>query len=268
MDTTTRTGTPLRQRMTEDMRMRKLEPRTQEGYIRAVRKLTVFLERSPDTATVEDLRNFQLHLVDTGTSAVTLNATLTGLKFFFDVTLGHAELMVKVQPVHQPRPLPVVLSCDEVARLMPRMLLDLQNRGQLAAGMSSYNPTREQLVSTYKEIGTVNEAFRVNNPTKFAEILREHSGRAAIGHTRYATCGPTNRRYAQPFERPAGGLHLQNLVNFVRAEVRGAVGGGVRPEMVGREGKPDSEGSAGRARSSWSWGCAGCRCPPCAAKWR
>ena len=96
MDTTARTGTPLRQRMVEDMRMRKLEPRTQEAYIRAVRKLTEFLKRSPDTATVEDLRNFQLHLVDSGTSPVTLNATLTGLKFFFDTTLGRGELMARI----------------------------------------------------------------------------------------------------------------------------------------------------------------------------
>ena len=103
MDMTTRTGSPLRQRMIEDMRMRKLEPRTQEGYIRAVRKLTVFLKRSPDTATVEDLRNFQLHLVDTGTSPITLNATLTGLKFFFDITLGRGELMARMQPVKLPR---------------------------------------------------------------------------------------------------------------------------------------------------------------------
>ncbi len=76
---------PLRQRMLEDMRMRKLEPRTQEAYIRAVRKLAAYLKRSPDAATVEDLRNFQLHLVDTGSSPMTLNATLTGLKFFFDL---------------------------------------------------------------------------------------------------------------------------------------------------------------------------------------
>ena len=80
MDTTTRAASPLRQRMLEDMRMRKLEPRTQEGYIRAVRKLTVYLKRSPDSATVEDLRNFQLRLVDTGTSPFTLNHTLTALK--------------------------------------------------------------------------------------------------------------------------------------------------------------------------------------------
>ena len=118
MDTTTRAGTPLRQRMLDDMRMRKLEPKTQEAYIRAVRKLAAYLKRSPETATVEDLRNFQLHLVDTGTSPITLNATLTGLKFFFDVTLGHIELMAKMQPVKVPRTLPVVLSPEEVSRLI------------------------------------------------------------------------------------------------------------------------------------------------------
>ncbi len=118
MDTTNRAGTPLRQRMLDDMRMRKLEPKTQEAYVRAVRKLAAYLGRSPDTATVEDLRNFQLHLVDTGTSPITLNATLTGLKFFFDITLGQIELMARMQPVKVPRTLPVVLSTDEVTRLI------------------------------------------------------------------------------------------------------------------------------------------------------
>jgi integrase/recombinase XerD len=118
MDTTPRAGTPLRQRMLDDMRMRKLEPKTQDAYIRAVRKLAAHLKRSPETATVEDLRNFQLHLVDTGTSPITLNATLTGLKFFFDVTLGRIELMAKMQPVKVPRTLPVVLSPEEVSRLI------------------------------------------------------------------------------------------------------------------------------------------------------
>ena len=118
MDTTTRAVSPLRQRMLEDMRMRKLEPRTQEAYIRAVRKLSAFLKRPPDTATVEDLRNFQLHLVDTGTSPITLNATLTGLKFFFDTTLGRSELMVRMQPVKLPRTIPAVLSVQEAAALL------------------------------------------------------------------------------------------------------------------------------------------------------
>ncbi len=118
MDTITSAVTPLRMRMLEDMRMRKLEPRTQEAYVRAVRKLAAFLHRSPDTATVEDLRNFQLHLVDEGASPMTLNVTLTGLRFFFDVTLERLELMARMHPVKLPHKLPVVLSPQEVSRLI------------------------------------------------------------------------------------------------------------------------------------------------------
>jgi integrase len=108
----------MRQRMFEDMRLRKLEPRTQEAYIRAVRKLAAYLHRSPETATVEDLRNFQRHLVDTGTSPMTLNVTLTGLRFFFDVTLERLELMARMHPVKLPHKVPVVLSVQETARLI------------------------------------------------------------------------------------------------------------------------------------------------------
>jgi integrase/recombinase XerD len=118
MDSTTEPVSPLRQRMLDDMRMRKFEPRTQEAYVRSVRKLAAFLNRSPHTATAEDLRNFQLHLVDTGTSPFTLNATINGLKFFFGVTLGRSELMAKMQAVKLPRTLPVVLSPEEVSRLL------------------------------------------------------------------------------------------------------------------------------------------------------
>jgi site-specific recombinase XerD len=104
--------------MIEDMRMRKLELRTREAYIRAVRKLAKYLGRAPDTATAEELRNFQLHLVDHGVSPITLNAPITGLKFFFEVTVGHGEVMAKMQPVHVPRTLPVILSREEVGRLI------------------------------------------------------------------------------------------------------------------------------------------------------
>jgi integrase/recombinase XerD len=83
-----------------------------------VRKLASYLRRPPDTATVEDLRNFQLYLVDQGTSPITLNATITGLKFFFGVTLDRGALMAKMKPVFVPRTLPVVLSREEVASLI------------------------------------------------------------------------------------------------------------------------------------------------------
>ena len=109
---------PLRQRMIEDMRMRRLAPKTQTAYIRAVRRFAAYLGRSPESATTEDLRNFQLHLVDQGSSPVTLNAIITGLKFFCDITLDRPDLMAKMQPVRVPRTLPVVLSREEVARLI------------------------------------------------------------------------------------------------------------------------------------------------------
>ena len=112
------TVSPLRQRMLEDMRIRRLAPQTQTAYIRAVRRFAAYLHRPPDTATVEDLRNFQLHLVDEDTSPTTLNATITGLKFFCEITLDRAELTARMQPVHVPRTLPMVLSREEVARLI------------------------------------------------------------------------------------------------------------------------------------------------------
>ena len=76
MDSATQRITPLRRRMIDDMRMRKLSDKTQHHYIRAVRQFAGFLGRSPDTASVEDLRRYQLHLVDHGVSPISLNAAI------------------------------------------------------------------------------------------------------------------------------------------------------------------------------------------------
>jgi amidophosphoribosyltransferase len=84
---------------------------------------------------------------------------------------------------------------------MPRMLLDIQNRGQLAAGLTTFHPQRNQLIDTYKDVGTVCEVFRMNHRAKYDALMKEYDGRAAIGHVRYATCGSEDRSYAQPFER-------------------------------------------------------------------
>ncbi len=100
-----------------------------------------------------------------------------------------------------PSPLCAENRPESASRLMPRMLLDIQNRGQLSAGMTSYNPGRNQLIDTHKEVGSVSEAFRINHRGKFESLMDEYAGRAAIGHVRYATCGRDDRSYAQPFER-------------------------------------------------------------------
>lgn len=104
--------------MIDDMRIRQPAPKTQESYLHIVREFARFLGRSPDMATVEDLRRYQLYLVNHGTSPVSLNHAITGLKFFFTATLDRPELMVRMQPVRAPRTLPVVLSLDEVRRLI------------------------------------------------------------------------------------------------------------------------------------------------------
>jgi len=91
-----------------------------------------------------------------------------------------------------------------VTAMMPQALLDLQNRGQLAAGVTSYDPCRVQVLDTFKDVGTVAEAFRMSHPAKHEALMAKYAGPAAIGHTRYATCGQDDVRYAQPFERHHG----------------------------------------------------------------
>ena len=109
---------PLRQRMIEDMTLRKLTPKTQAGYLRAVIKFTLFFGRSPDLASPEELRAFQLHLVEEGVSSTTINATITGLKFFFGVSLERPSVLQRMSRVRKPQKLPQVLSVDEVERLL------------------------------------------------------------------------------------------------------------------------------------------------------
>ena len=110
--------TPLRARMLEDMRLRNFTPDTQREYIRAVKRLAAFLKRSPDSASADELRAFQLHLTDTGTSAPTMNATLVSLRFFFKVTADKPETTRHLVFVHEPKKLPRMLPPEDVLRLL------------------------------------------------------------------------------------------------------------------------------------------------------
>jgi integrase/recombinase XerD len=109
---------PLRRRMIEDMTVRKFAERTQEAYIRAVKNFSAFLGASPDTASAEDLRRYRLHLVASGAGVPTINNSLTALRFFFLVTLRKPAVVLDMPFVREPRRLPVVLSPEEVARLL------------------------------------------------------------------------------------------------------------------------------------------------------
>jgi integrase/recombinase XerD len=115
---TTKAITPLRQRMIEDMNARKLCAGTQRGHIRSCKRFAAFLKRSPDTATLEDIRGFQLHLADTGVTICTRNCIMTGLRFLFRVTLRRLDLAEEVYHIREPEKLPQVMSVDEIKRLL------------------------------------------------------------------------------------------------------------------------------------------------------
>ena len=109
---------PLRRRMIEDMTVRKFAEKTQKDYIRHVKGLTTFLGRSPDTATAEDLRRYQLHLTESGIRPPSINGAVSALRFFFSVTLDRPEVTKLLAFVAEPRKIPVVLSPEEVTRFL------------------------------------------------------------------------------------------------------------------------------------------------------
>ena len=111
-------NSPLRQRMIEDMTSRRFKEKVQKDYLRHVRNFAVFLDRSPDAATAEDVRLYQLHLAEQKIGAPSINAAVAALRFFFNVTLERPELARYLAGIHKPRRAPVVLSQEEVALLL------------------------------------------------------------------------------------------------------------------------------------------------------
>src|ERR1700693_1849673 len=113
----TNTISPLRQRMIEDMNARKLGAGTQRGHIRSCKRFAAFLKRSPDTATAEGIRRFQLHLSETGASICNRNRIMTGLRFLFRVTLRRQDLAAEIYHIREPQKIPQVMRQDEAGTL-------------------------------------------------------------------------------------------------------------------------------------------------------
>jgi integrase/recombinase XerD len=109
---------PLRRRMIEGMTIRKLAPKTQRDYVQRVKRFAAFVGRSPDTASFEGVRRYQLHLAAGGAGVSTLNQSVATLRFFFRITLGRADILNHTQFIHEPRKLPVVLSPEEITRFL------------------------------------------------------------------------------------------------------------------------------------------------------
>ena len=188
MTTTTHAISPLRQRMIDDMTMRKLAEKTQTHYIRAVKNFTRFFGRSPDQANAEDLRKFQLHMVSIGVSRTTINATITGLRFFFEVTLDRPELMKKMSPVRVERKLPVVLSADDVKRLL-KAAPGIKYQAAFAVGYGAGLRAGEVV------------ALKVTDIDRERKVLRVEQGKGR--KDRYAMLSPTMHQLLRAWYRHA-----------------------------------------------------------------
>src|SRR5215470_7690655 len=131
---------PLRRRMIEDMTIRKFTPKTQHDYVQGIKNFAAFLGRSPDKASFEDVRRYQLHLVASGVSVPTINQTVSTLRF--KVTLGRPKIVEHTHAIPEPRKLPVVLSVEEVARLLDAAP-GLKYKAALSVAYAlAYGPTR------------------------------------------------------------------------------------------------------------------------------
>jgi site-specific recombinase XerD len=137
----TDTVSPLRQRMMDDMNARKLGAHSQRSHISSCKRFAAFLKRSPDTATPDDVRRFQLHLAETGMSICNRNRIMTGVKFLFRITLRRPDLAAEIYHLREPQKIPQVMSQDETRRLLAvasrlkvRVLLSLAYGCGLRAG--------------------------------------------------------------------------------------------------------------------------------------
>jgi integrase/recombinase XerD len=156
----TDTVSPLRQRMIEDMAARKLNPHTQRGHISSCKRFAAWLKRSPDTATPDEVRLFQLHLVESGASICNRNRIMTGVRFLFRVTLRRHDLAAEVWHIKEPQKLPLVLSKDEMKRLLA-VATSLKARIMLSLGYGCGLRAGEVVRLKVKHIDAAQRIIRV-----------------------------------------------------------------------------------------------------------
>jgi len=212
---------PLRRRMIEDMTVRNFAWDTQRNYIRAVKNLTVFLGRSPDTATAEDLRLFQLHLTSTGVRPPTINGTVTALRFFFSVTVDQVGVTKPLTFVAEPRKIPIVLSPEEVARFLE------------AAPGAKY---KAALSAAYG-------AGPVRHLIRSAQIAIEHTAPSRLTFPRVPSLEVCGRRPTSASQASVTGRHPQTFTRPDFADMRTPAAYSGRP--AARSASPSFDASAG-----------------------
>jgi integrase/recombinase XerD len=202
---------PLRHRMIEDMAGRKLNPHTQRSHIYSCRRFAAWLKRSPDTATPDELRRFQLHLIESGMSICNRNRIMTGVRFLFRITLRRHDLAAEVWHIKEPERLPPVLSPEEVKRVLT-MATSLKARAMLTlaygCGLRAGEVVRLRagdIDSEQKIIRIVQSKGRKDRhvmlPPEVLKLLRQ-----------WWKAGPTTRQFSRLFKEAAKAAGLRKTV--------------------------------------------------------
>ena len=228
---TTDTVSPLRQRLIEDMNARKLCAGTQRGHISSCKRFAAFLKRSPDTATLEDIRWFQLHLAETGLSICTRNRIMTGLRFLFRITLRRLDLAEEVYHIREPQRLPLVMSIDEIKQLLA-VASSLKTRVLLSLGYGCGLRAGEIVRLKVQHIDRAQNIIRIEQSKgrKDRYVMLSHEMLALLRQwwkarpSRYDAGIPMSERWLFPSRKSAGRPITTRHLNRLFHEAADAAG--------------------------------------------
>ena len=224
----TNSVSPLRQRMIEDMAARKLNPHTQRSHVYSCKRFAAWLKRSPDTATPDEVRRFQLYLIESGASICNRNRIMTGVRFLFRVTLRRHDLAAEVWHIKEPQKLPPVLSPEEVMRILAmatslkaRAMLTLAYGCGLRAGevvrLRAGNIDSEQMIIRIVQ-SKGRKDRHVMLPAEVLELLRQWFRRDAgvlLGRARRDEHRPlTTRQFSRLFKEAAKAAGLRKTLSL------------------------------------------------------
>jgi hypothetical protein len=234
----TNTVSPLRQRMIEDMAARKLNLHTQRGHIYSCRRFAAWLKRSPNTATPDEVRQFQLYLVESGISICNRNRIMTGVRFLFRVTLRRHDLAAEVWHIKEPERLPPVLSPEEVKRVLT-MATSLKSRAMLTLAYGCGLRAGEVVRLRARDIDSEQKIIRIIHVSleqlKVMNAIERCRTAALGGHVarcENTACGHTEISYNSCGNRHRPKCQGSGVTPMARRPRRGALVGSVFPRRL------------------------------------